>query len=1320
MAIGLVQAKWGSVSAALTLPVTITTPVAGNLLICSVAVGETTQPTFDTPAGWTAVTLSVPRGALFWRAADGSEGTTVTINIQGATARRYAAQVCEVSGMNTTAPFDKSGNANWTTILGTTGLDLVCAGPTTQADEFAVFSIGTTSTVSGHVIGDGYTMGSAASRAAHGYKILSAVATESPLLTWGATSNSGMYVIATFKAAAAPASTVQQNHFRIRADDTVALNTDSGWAAALDTNATIDAEKIFRIRFEVESAVTEAAKTFKLQYRRNGGTWTDVPVNSAVPPTISDATEVVASAQYVNDAATTNLLAGSSKTFEAGVGLEDNLTPSITLTNEHTEYEWALRIRLSYGQGASYHARNADGDTFEYRVYDVALGVLATNVTPTVTLNVPDYLIGGTFAETPNRAGPICDANGNLYVILEYADTSSWPMILKSADGGKSWLPQNTANAPTNDDLESVDIEQVGSTLHILQYANYEIYYDTFRTSDNASPDTWGVQNQLIHNPTVDPGNQYGSIAVRSDGSVVAVYRTDPSATFQRLGLRVRSTGGTWGSEQIIDSTASVSFSAAEVVRGEADLVYVFYVDLTNGALYYKTLSTGDVLSARTQIATGLSTSGSREHAAIKPVYYDDDGAETVVVMYSKSTDILWAKPIVNGTPGTELQVSGVAVLGNANSTSGPIAASALSGKTVYAAYSDASTSDIWYDENADAAGWATDVEILNNTTCRTISANVYTHSAGNGGAKVLGYFYDTSSGGYTGELFYGEYVLPVSAVSKSASDSATAADVVTGTVKATTDAATAADTVSNLGKPGTDTAVGADASALTAAIPVTDAATGADTAPSLGKTVADSAVGADTSALTTALAVTDTATGADASVLTVPVTAADSAVGADVSTLTAALTGTDAAVGADASVLTAAYPATDTATVADVSALTVALVASDVASGVDAVLSLARPVTDSGTASDVVTTLDAGASNTVSDTGTASDVAVLTAAEFLVSDTATGVDTISGRGVATPDAGVGADTAVVTIGANTADITSPLPPLTQAVAAATGPNTAAIANLLPALTQATAATMGPSAAAIAATLPSLTQAAAATTGPNSAAVTSPLPSLTQAAAATMGPSTAAIANLLPSLIQAAAVVSGLTITKVSGNVGVSSEKTSDTSLGLTLGAGVSVPVGHFLMLAAVVDNHTDTSPGGNSTYLSVTDTKANTWNRLIEQATNSSAALEGIIAGLYLCKVTTVLTTGDIITITVPAASTAKAMGLVEYDVGVGNDMVPVATAGAVANGATSYSVPITGLPSGDYLFIGFSAVEGEVDAAVDLDSAYAEIGLGSIGSGP
>src|SRR5688572_11088859 len=73
--------------------------------------------------------------------------------------------------------------------------------------------------------------------------------------------------------------------FRVRTDFTAALNSDQGWAGALNENVTIPADRPFRVRFEVEPPAGAAAGApFRLQYRRNGGDWTGVEAHDFPHP----------------------------------------------------------------------------------------------------------------------------------------------------------------------------------------------------------------------------------------------------------------------------------------------------------------------------------------------------------------------------------------------------------------------------------------------------------------------------------------------------------------------------------------------------------------------------------------------------------------------------------------------------------------------------------------------------------------------------------------------------------------------------------------------------------------------------------------------------------------------------------------------------------------------------------------------------------------------------------------------------------------------------------------------------------------------------
>jgi hypothetical protein len=229
-----------------------------------------------------------------------------------------------------------------------------------------------------------------------------------------------------------------------------------------------------------------------------------------------------------------------------------------------------------------------------------------------------------------------------------------------------------------------------------------------------------------------------------------------------------------------------------------------------------------------------------------------------------------------------------------------------------------------------------------------------------------------------------------------SASDSATASDVVTGTAHETTDSGAGSD-VSDLARPVTDTATAADVAVVSVPISVTDSATSADTSDK-GMTVTDSGSGADT-APTLAKTVTDVAVGVDAWVNTAQA-AVDSGTGADASAVSVPVAAADTGAGADASALTAAIPVTD------------------IGAGADSIPTLAKAVIDAATAADT-SSVTTGNQVNVTEAGSVIDVSALTAV-LVASETA-----------------AVADTAVVSTG-TTASITSPLPQLAQALVAST------------------------------------------------------------------------------------------------------------------------------------------------------------------------------------------------------------------------------------------------------------------------------------------
>jgi hypothetical protein len=567
--------------------------------------------------------------------------------------------------------------------------------------------------------------------------------------------------------AAAAEGTLQQSHFRVRTADAVGLNVDSGWAAALDTDPTIDAETLFRIRFELEELDSNSkTATLKFQYRKGAGGWVDLTYQPRTAlATAAPSVYITDSAQYVDAAATTNVLAASAKTFTAGTGEENNTLPELTMNNQHTEYEVCVVIHTFYdGPG-----QNVDADTFEFRMVesdDTILG--GTYVTPQITLNVPAGLIGGCFVESPARIGPFLDTNGNLYAIIEPAETENVMIVIKSTTGGDDWAEVDGANRPTNTDLESVDVQQVGDTLHILHQRgslySHAVLYHRFRMSDHATnPDTWEITDEAITS-TISTSNQCAAIAVRSDTTIVAFYNSG-DGTDDRVYYKIRSSGGVWGSENSLDNTATTAFLFASCVLGASDKVHIFYHEQDNHDIYHKSLNSSDTLSARELVEADASSGATLRWGMTEAIYWDDSGDEIIMVAVRDESDkFLYTIVVTNdGSPETR-KLATAAVAEKDQDSEQPTATLAIDAatKTAYILYSGNVDYDLWRDKAVNDGGWGTDVELLADKTIHWVRARVFTHSAGNGGKKVLGYLYDNGSDGGTGFIWYKEYELGI------------------------------------------------------------------------------------------------------------------------------------------------------------------------------------------------------------------------------------------------------------------------------------------------------------------------------------------------------------------------------------------------------------------------------------------------------------------------------------------------------------------------------------------------------------------------------
>jgi len=532
--------------------------------------------------------------------------------------------------------------------------------------------------------------------------------------------------------------------FRVRSDFAAELNSNQGWAGALNENVAVYADRPFRIRFEIERAGGNGG--FRLQYRRNAGEWTDVEAHDFPHPETEDAktprVSIVAATAYANGAATMNLLKGSSAGFQTGAGMSlADRSPSWSGTGAHSEFEWPLVIRRYADAGP-----NEDGDAFELRVVAADNGEPATHLNPMLRLAIPPGHVGGTFVETPGRIGPFRAANGDLYFIMEPTETNNLFMMIKSADDGRTWHEVDAANRPETDDLESVDARLVGDTIHIIHQVTRSTRYHTFRTSDHpARPDSWAIRDEQA--AAVESVAQAATLDVRSDGSVVTFY------VGQTVHYSIRSPEGVWSATARLDSGAAANSAGPQAVLGANDTIHLAYYGM-DGTIWYRKLLSDGTVTRREQVASDAGTTRA-EYGAVLPLLYIPE-TKTVVILYRVSSGKLYERRIVNdGPPTAAVSVTDRNVVRNAVDSQQPGADAVADGAGVHVLFIEEPTRGIF--STYDADGWQASTLRVDSILGSWIRGNIYTRRDG---VRVYGYIYDAGSDGGAGMNRFGEIVV--------------------------------------------------------------------------------------------------------------------------------------------------------------------------------------------------------------------------------------------------------------------------------------------------------------------------------------------------------------------------------------------------------------------------------------------------------------------------------------------------------------------------------------------------------------------------------
>ena len=461
----------------------------------------------------------------------------------------------------------------------------------------------------------------------------------------------GLVVLST---GCADSTEIQQTAFQIRTDFTAGLNDTHGWGGAVNEQVMVYADQPFRIRFELEGS---AGNTFRLQYKRNEGTWTNVEVSDfPYPESASPRVSIVSTDAYAHNAATEDLLEGSNEPYTPGTGI--NLSATTTLDaapGGHSEWEWPLVIRR-FADGA---VTNDEGDIFAFRVITADGTPIHSSSMPTLPLAIKPGHLGGTFVETPGRIGPWQASNGDLYFIMEPTETHNVMMMVKSKDKGRTWSEVDGINRPKADDLEGVASVYAHGVIHILHQTSDHVWYHAFHTSEHThAPDAWSITDEQAAAPA-EPPTQVAAITARSDGTIVGVYGGP-----QKIHYKIRSAEGSWSNETILDPENDLVLSGPQIVTGKDDVVHLAYTG-NDGTAWHRRLLPDGTLTDRQLLSRGIGTT-EYDVGSILPLVFIS-ASNTSVVLYRLETGKLWERRIFsNGSMSAPTQISERLVIQNA------------------------------------------------------------------------------------------------------------------------------------------------------------------------------------------------------------------------------------------------------------------------------------------------------------------------------------------------------------------------------------------------------------------------------------------------------------------------------------------------------------------------------------------------------------------------------------------------------------------------------------------------------------------------------
>lgn len=177
------------------------------------------------------------------------------------------------------------------------------------------------------------------------------------------------------------------------------------------------------------------------------------------------------------------------------------------------------------------------------------------------------------------------------------------------------------------------------------------------------------------------------------------------------------------------------------------------------------------------------------------------------------------------------------------------------------------------------------------------------------------------------------------------------------------------------------------------------------------------------------------------------------------------------------------------------------------------------------------------------------------------------------------------------------------------------------------------------------------------------------------------------------------------------GGAGTANSNSSGTTLALTVSA--TIEAGNLALVLIAKDNF-GTTDADHSEVSSVTDSAGNTYAKMLEFTNGNGSAGAGATNSIWASVLASQLSSGvGVITATFANAITCKAMLCHEFTVGAGSTLSVAGSTSNARDATSPGSLTVSGLASGEYLWVRGIASESDNFTGLTVTSGYATLGL-------